>query len=549
ALRAGYGTGDGCSSYGNRNLYNYFTDWFGSTQTTGPIIKPPVLTDINSTSYVVATDGKGNLYGYPYTKSTWGNSVKLASGLGALSNVFSVGDLDGDGRRDFIVVNSAGKPSVLKGGAKTALGKPVALAGNWAGVKSVLPAGDFNRDGLEDLFTTDDKGILFLRAGNGFGGFSAAVSIGGGWSSMTQVMSGHDFDGDGNSDLVARDPAGNLKLFPGNGKSGWGATVQIGNGWNPMTSIFTPGDFTGDGNVDILAHTANGVLYLYKGSKGGKLTNGGDVGTSWQAFTAKGSAGLKVKPLPMLQSGIGNADSAGGVDVVAADGTGTAYLYGGNGSGGWSGKTKIGSGWKSTDKIVHLGDFDQSGSADFARIDSSGRFIMHSNVTGKTVQIGTGWGPFTQVFGGLDFDGDRKTDVIAILKNGDMYLYRGNGKGGWISTTGQQIGGGWSGVSNVFYAGDFNGDGKGDVIARFGDALRLYPLTGRSNWGKTQQIGQGWSSFPTVFSPGDFNGDGHTDVMTIKSNGSLYLYPSNGKGSWGTPKQIGQEWNKMSPIG
>ncbi|MDP3952528.1 LGFP repeat-containing protein [Microbacterium sp.] len=32
ALRAGFGEGDGCSSYGNRNFYNYFTDWFGPTQ-------------------------------------------------------------------------------------------------------------------------------------------------------------------------------------------------------------------------------------------------------------------------------------------------------------------------------------------------------------------------------------------------------------------------------------------------------------------------------------------------------------------------------------
>ena len=31
ALAAGYGTGDGCSSYGNRNFWNYFTDWFGPT--------------------------------------------------------------------------------------------------------------------------------------------------------------------------------------------------------------------------------------------------------------------------------------------------------------------------------------------------------------------------------------------------------------------------------------------------------------------------------------------------------------------------------------
>lgn len=32
ALNAGYGQGDACSAYGNRNFYLYFTDWFGSTQ-------------------------------------------------------------------------------------------------------------------------------------------------------------------------------------------------------------------------------------------------------------------------------------------------------------------------------------------------------------------------------------------------------------------------------------------------------------------------------------------------------------------------------------
>ncbi|WP_292831392.1 cell wall-binding repeat-containing protein [Microbacterium sp.] len=32
ALAAGYGLGDSCSAYGNRNFYNYYTSWFGSTQ-------------------------------------------------------------------------------------------------------------------------------------------------------------------------------------------------------------------------------------------------------------------------------------------------------------------------------------------------------------------------------------------------------------------------------------------------------------------------------------------------------------------------------------
>lgn len=34
ALNAGYGTGDACGAYGNRNFYLYFRDWFGSTQIT-----------------------------------------------------------------------------------------------------------------------------------------------------------------------------------------------------------------------------------------------------------------------------------------------------------------------------------------------------------------------------------------------------------------------------------------------------------------------------------------------------------------------------------
>ena len=37
ALAAGYGVGDSCSTYGNRNFWNYFSDWFGS-----PTGSPPV---------------------------------------------------------------------------------------------------------------------------------------------------------------------------------------------------------------------------------------------------------------------------------------------------------------------------------------------------------------------------------------------------------------------------------------------------------------------------------------------------------------------------
>jgi hypothetical protein len=44
ALNAQYGSGDGCSAYGNRNFYLYFTDWFGSTFGGDPVSSTVRLT-------------------------------------------------------------------------------------------------------------------------------------------------------------------------------------------------------------------------------------------------------------------------------------------------------------------------------------------------------------------------------------------------------------------------------------------------------------------------------------------------------------------------
>lgn len=48
ALNAGYGTGNSCSAYGNRNFYLYYTDWFGSTGSTNPCEVP---SDVHSAQH------------------------------------------------------------------------------------------------------------------------------------------------------------------------------------------------------------------------------------------------------------------------------------------------------------------------------------------------------------------------------------------------------------------------------------------------------------------------------------------------------------------
>ncbi len=56
ALNAGYGLGNGCSAYGNRNFFNYFVDWFGSTQGYAADAKLKALWD--------STGGSTGLLGY-----------------------------------------------------------------------------------------------------------------------------------------------------------------------------------------------------------------------------------------------------------------------------------------------------------------------------------------------------------------------------------------------------------------------------------------------------------------------------------------------------
>lgn len=71
ALNAGYGTGDVCGAYGNRNFYLYFTDWFGSTQLDIPVATYQVIPD---GEYVIAS-------GLTY------NTVLTADGTTNSSNV------------------------------------------------------------------------------------------------------------------------------------------------------------------------------------------------------------------------------------------------------------------------------------------------------------------------------------------------------------------------------------------------------------------------------------------------------------------------------
>ncbi|GAA5199638.1 VCBS repeat-containing protein [Microbacterium jejuense] len=548
ALRAGSGEGDSCSSYGNRNFYRYFTDWFGSTQ-----VVAPKLESLDSSTYVVALDGSGGLWGYPTTTSgAWGDHVLLATGLGKIKRIIAVGDFDGDGHRDIIGIDTANAAWLYRGdGSK--LASPKRLPGSWSDARLITAAGLFNADANPDVLTVDAKGRLLLWSGTALGGFTGARVVADGFGGIDLLTGAVDMTGDGHPDILGRTSSGNLQLYAGNGSGGIASTKVIGSGWSVMTSLFSPGDFTGDGKPDVVAVTKAGDLVLYPNLGGGAIANGPVVGSGWQVMRDVSNAGPKPSGLRVFAPGAGDANADGTPDVLARTSAGSLLLYPGNGKGGWLATKTINGKWGKS-KFITIGDFDGNGANDLARIDGNGNLTLYPGKAAGSYSaakwIGGGWNRFDLVIGGVDFDGDRRLDLIAREPSGALYLYRGNGAGGWVTGQGQAIGSAWSMFDTVFSIGDFDGNHRAGLVGRRADGtLWLYPVTGTGKWGTPRQIGTSWNGITAVFSPGDFDGKGGPDVLARMPNGDLRLYRGDGKGGWSGVSTIGTAWNGMQQIG
>ena len=107
--------------------------------------------------------------------------------------------------------------------------------------------------------------------------------------------------------------------------------------------------------------------------------------------------------------------------------------------------------------------------------------LLRPSVIVATRTLGSGWNAFTALFQAGDFSGDRRADLVAVDSLGKLWLYPGNGRGGFGART--QIGTGWAGFGAVLPLRDFNGDGRADIGAITTDGrLLMYPGNGRSGF-------------------------------------------------------------------
>lgn len=130
-----------------------------------------------------------------------------------------------------------------------------------------------------------------------------------------------------------------------------------------------------------------------------------------------------------------------------------------------------------------------------------------------------------------DFNGDGKTDVVSYIgdKNNQVRIHLSNGTG--------FIGAIWYGTfktssaSSKNWIGDFNGDGLSDIVSWKGTGDIFINLS--TGNGFTTQVWTGTFHSNATSSKnwlGDFNGDGLTDIVAYGNNGWVTLNLSTGSG-------------------
>jgi len=373
-----------------------------------------------------------------------------------------------------------------------------------------LVVGDFNSDGILDIVATGNTGVWFL-AGNGGGTFASAV--------LAVTLSGSfdiaaaDFNQDGKLDVAV------TRLGVGNYGAGFAVLLGNGNGTFQTPQLFDQpnhplaiavGSLTKGGPPSIALNAEKTEgAYLYFGNGAGGFTGPKVVSLSGGAYQALA---------------IGDVNGDGRPDLVSGDG----YVAYGEGDGNFSAPVSY-----PVDPYLYttglvLADLRNNGLTDIV-VGAQYFISVLLNDDNKEFEDGI----WTSVAGGAgcgvkgDFNGDGKPDLAVNNANGISILL-GTGKGATPFTAGTNIA---LAGAECLVTTDLNGDGMLDLLVPAQGSVYAYLGNGDGTFTLA-------STTPTpsggYLAPGDFNHDGNVDFAT---SGNLIAL-GNGDGTFQSPTDI-----------
>jgi uncharacterized repeat protein (TIGR01451 family) len=502
--------------------------------------------------------------------------------VGATTYAIAVGDLNSDGKADIVVTTFNGV-AVMLGNGNGGFASPVSSSAVSSSGFNNLVLGDFNGDGKVDVAISSNSYYsgLYVLLGNGDGSFATAVNYTTGAYPWGLLVA--DLDGDGKADLAVTNNyiSNAVSVLFGNGDGTFKPAISYPAGAYPY--LLAAGDFNGDSKADLIVTSSSSTGYAIL--LGGALPDLA-IAVTRAGFT-QGQIGASYT---ITVTNSGDVPSAGAIGVVITlPSNFTATNLGGN---GWtcavstlacvrSDAIAVGAGDTITLKVNVSGSltgnaistFTVSGGgdqnygnnyvADTAFVRNSTATTMTSSpnpavlghVVTLTATVTSGATGVVAFYDGLTYLGSATLAggqaVLAtyLLPSGVRSLrasYVGDSNYGpsFSATASQTVqataangllpatsykvepGPNWIG------SGDFNGDGKADLVtadSNSGGGVSVLLGNGDGTFRQSVSYPAGTGNF-TSGVVGDFNGDGKTDVIVAGTG--IYLLRGNGDGTF-----------------
>jgi hypothetical protein len=468
-------------------------------------------------------------------------------------------DFNGDGKPDMAApVQTVETPAayavsvVLNGGNGTF--QTAVLTPNPNGVDGdQLLVGDFNGDGKQDLIVVHatSPATFEIWLGNGDGSFNV------GTHARTTITSNFveggvvTTDANGHLDLIFVDShsPGNVVTFVGNGNGTFAASPPVAVSAGPLSDVAFA-DFNGDGILDFVATFSN---------SNGKQ-NGVFLGQSSGGY---GAPILLTNPdgvYEVCNNSVGDLNGDGKPEIVSANcyltglaGNLTVYLN--KGSGTFQTGVYYSAGTESVDNTtanigpvaVTIADVNGDGKNDIVSSDSTGGdvTILMGNGDGTvnvpTVGYSTGGFPKTSALV-ADFNGDGLADIVVPDYVFSFAYLQGYGDGTFRSPLDfySPVPGGYGALATTMATGDFNGDGYPDFVLGNvgynnpnGSGIGITVFLSNPDGSLQPGVNYGTGGSYEGVSVGYFTGSSNLDIAAVnESNGGIQIFKGNGDGSF-----------------